>query len=139
MDRSCWPYRSRSVSTKRWVGTLTSTVSPFWARKRVGANQVTYSDRSTSCSSRSRTCFQTFIGLDRSIFLKIHNFSTVVENLCLWKTGGESSTGQSDGKSFLGRKSGVKRNSNGAPEGLARCRLTALESVTILTAFSSEG
>src|SRR6266849_1550083 len=75
------------ASTNRWEGTLTSTVSPFWARKRVGANQVTYSVLAISCSSRSRTCFQMFIEWGRSNLLKIHNFSTTVENLSLWKTG----------------------------------------------------
>src|SRR5262249_55441680 len=79
------------ASTNRWEGTLTSTVSPFWARKRVGANQVTYSVLSIFCSSLSRTCFQMFIESERSNPLKIHNFSTTVENLSLWKTGRESS------------------------------------------------
>src|ERR1700682_1614894 len=46
---------------KIWEGTPTSTVSPFRARKRVGANQVSYSVRSTTCSKRSRTCRQRFM------------------------------------------------------------------------------
>src|ERR1700682_2527346 len=41
MLRICWPYLSRISSMNRWEGTLTSTISPFWAAKRVGANQVT--------------------------------------------------------------------------------------------------
>src|SRR6202171_2166022 len=45
----------------RWEGTPTSTVSPLRARKRVGANQVSYSVRSMTCSKRSRTCRQTFM------------------------------------------------------------------------------
>src|SRR5258706_1951964 len=45
----------------RWEGTPTSTVSPFRARKRVGANQVSYSVLSTTCSNLSRTCRQTFM------------------------------------------------------------------------------
>src|SRR6266576_474265 len=42
----------------RWEGTPMSTVSPLRAKKRVGANQVSYSVFSTTCSRRSRTCRQ---------------------------------------------------------------------------------
>src|SRR5260221_5687190 len=45
----------------RCEGTPISTVSPFRARNRVGANQVSYSVRSTTCSKRSRTCRQRFM------------------------------------------------------------------------------
>src|SRR5206468_8323982 len=45
----------------RWEGTPMSTVSPLRAKKRVGANQVSYSVFSTTCSRRSRTCRQTFM------------------------------------------------------------------------------
>src|SRR5438874_9714685 len=64
MERICWPYRSWIASTNLCEGTETSMVSPFCAKKRVGANQVTYYIRSISCSSRSRTCFQIFIEAD---------------------------------------------------------------------------
>src|SRR5256885_2880992 len=45
----------------RWEGTPMSTVSPLRAKKRVGANQVSYSVFSTTCSRRSRTCRQRFM------------------------------------------------------------------------------
>jgi len=44
------------------------------------------------------------MGAGRPIFLKIHNFSTVVENRCLWKRGGESSIRLRDGEDFCGPK-----------------------------------